>query len=174
MIVIGVSSSLISLDDIRQFAENDLKRELIKLPGVANVDVFGGYSKEVQIIVDKARLGGLRAWHRWAVLASLKKNDKDYAIGFVTNRGSRYLLKSSGKEETVEGLRALRLSPDVRLGDVARIYFGHDENTSAYYGNGRKAIALSVQRGGDADVVKTVDTVEKAGRDPSPISESAF
>ena len=160
VLVIGVSSPLISLDDIRQFAENDLKRELITLSGVANVDVFGGYRKEVQIIVDKA---GLEAYGLGigAVLASLKKNDKDYAIGFVTSRESRYLLKSSGKEETVEGLRTLRLSPDVRLGDVARIYFGHDENTAAYYGNGRKAIALSVQRGGDADVVKTVDTVEK-------------
>ena len=44
------------LEDIRQLAENQLKQRFIKLPGVANVDIFGGYKKELQIIVDKEKL----------------------------------------------------------------------------------------------------------------------
>ena len=53
ILVIGISSETIPLTDIRQLAENELKHALIKIPGVANVDVFGGYEKEVQIIIDK-------------------------------------------------------------------------------------------------------------------------
>ena len=160
ILVIGISSETVSLPDIRQLAENQLKRELIKIPGVANVDIFGGYQKEVQIIIDKKTLDryGLGLG---AVLGVLKQNDKDYAIGFITSEKSRYLLKSPGKEESIEGLRALRLTPDVSLGDVSRIYFGHYENTAAYYGNGKAAIALSIQRGRDADVVKTITRVEE-------------
>ena len=70
-------------------------------------------------------------------------------------------MKSPGKKGTIEGLRALRLTPDLTLGDVSRIYFGHYENTAAYYGNGRAAIALSIQRGLNADVIKTVNRVEE-------------
>ncbi|MDO8946534.1 MAG: efflux RND transporter permease subunit [Desulfocapsaceae bacterium] len=160
VVVIGVSSDLLALPDIRQLAENELRHELLKTPGVANVDIFGSYKKEVQIIVDKAKLDqyglGLAA-----VLATLQSNNKDYAIGFISNEKSRYLLKSSGKEETMQGLRALHLTPDVRLADVSDIYFGHYENSSGYYGNGRESIAISVQRGLDADVLGTITRVEE-------------
>ena len=159
ILVIGISSKTIPLTDIRQLAENELKHELIKIPGVANVDIFGGYQKEVQIIIDKKVLDqyGLGLG---TVLGVLKQNDKDYAIGFITSEKNRYLLKSPGKEETVSGLKTLRLTPDVSLGDVSRIYFGHYENTAAYYGNGKAAIALSIQRGRDADVIRTAARVE--------------
>ncbi|MBW2709112.1 MAG: efflux RND transporter permease subunit [Deltaproteobacteria bacterium] len=160
ILVIGMSSQTVPLTDIRQLAENQLKHELIKIPGVANVDIFGGYQKEVQIIIDKKKLDQYGLGFG-AVLGVLKQNDKDYAIGFITSEKSRYLLKSPGKEETIEGLRALRLTPAVSLGDVSRIYFGHYENTAAYYGNGKAAIALSIQRGRDADVVKTITRVEE-------------
>jgi len=160
ILVIGISSETIPLTDVRQLADNQLKQALIKIPGVANVDIFGGYQKEVQIIIDKKILDqhGLGLG---TVLGVLQQNDKDYAIGFITSEKDRYLLKSPGKEETIEGLRSLRLTPDVSLGDVSRIYFGHYENTAAYYGNGKPAIALSVQRGRDADVIRTVTRVEE-------------
>ncbi|OEU50011.1 MAG: hypothetical protein BA866_07705, partial [Desulfobulbaceae bacterium S5133MH15] len=41
------------------------------------------------------------------------------------------------------------------------IYFGHYENSSGYYGNGRESIALSIQRGLNADVLGTVSRVEE-------------
>jgi len=160
IVVIGISSDLLSLPDIRQLAENGLRHELLKTSGVANVDIFGSYKKEVQIIIDKARLDqyGLGLG---SVLATLQSNNKDYAIGFISNDKRRYLLKSQGKEETVQGLRDLQLTPDVRLSDVSNIYFGHYENSSGYYGNGLESIAISVQRGLDADVLGTVGRVEE-------------
>jgi len=147
------------LEDVRQLAEQTLKPRLVRLGGVANVDVFGGYRKELQILVDKNRLDrfGLSIGR---ILAVLKADNRDYAIGFLTGERSRYLLKSTGREDSVAGIRALRLTPDVTLGDVSDVFFGHYENTSSYYGNGREAIALAVQRGLAADVVRTIDRVE--------------
>ena len=159
IVVIGISSESLPLPDIRQLAENELRHTLLKTKGVANVDVFGSYKKELQIIIDKARLDqyGLSFG---AVLAVLESNDKDYAIGFIENDTSRFLLKSPGKKETVQKLKNLSLTPDVRLGDISSIFFGHYENSSGYYGNGREAIALSVQRGLDSDVLNTITRVE--------------
>ena len=160
VVVIGVSSDTLSLTDIRQLAENNLRYDLLKVPGVANIDIFGGYEKEIQIILDKERLDqyGLNLS---TVLATIKSNDKDYAIGFITNENNRYILKSPGREETIYDLRSINLSPDVTLGDVSKIYFGHYENSASYYGNGKKAIAMSVQRGYEDDVVGTVTRVEE-------------
>ncbi len=149
----------LTLEDIRDIASGEIKHKLLKSKGIANVDIFGGYQKEVQIIVDKEKLDRYRL-SLGQVIATLRKNDNTYAVGFVVNEENRYLLKSQGQRDQVERLKQMPLTPDLKLGDVANIYFGHYLNTAAYYGNGKPAIALSIQRSVTADVIKTVDKVE--------------
>ncbi len=162
VVVVAMSSkegASLSLDDIRDLAEGSIKHTLLKTEGIANVDIFGGYTKEVQIIVDKSKLD---AYHLslGEVIATLQKNDSDYAVGFVTNEEHRYLLMSKGKRDKVDKIKALNITPDVKLADVAKVYFGHYENSAAYYGNGKPAIAIAVQRALSADVIKTIEKVE--------------
>jgi len=159
VLVVGISSDTIPLTEIRQLAENDLKHEFIKTAGVSNVDIFGGYKKEIQVIIDKGKLDqyGLGIG---LVLAVLESNNKDYSIGFITSETSRYLLKFSERKESIDTLRNLSLTEDVVLGDVSDIYFGHYENTASYFGNGKESIALSIQRGIDADVINTISLIE--------------
>ncbi len=158
ILVIGVSSDHLPLSDVRQLAETEIRDQFLMTDGVANVDVFGAYKKEVQIIIDKNALDqyGLSFSE---VLSTLKSNDKDYAVGFISNSKEHYLLRSPGKEDTIQTLRALMLTPQVRLGDISNIYFGHYENNAAYYANGRAAIALSIQRGEEDGVLGTIDNV---------------
>jgi multidrug efflux pump subunit AcrB len=94
------------------------------------------------------------------VIATIQKNDNEYAVGFVSNEEHRYLLKSQGKRDKVEKLKSLPITPDIKLSDVAKVYFGHYENSAAYFGNGKEAIALSIQRSVTADVIKTIDRAE--------------
>ncbi len=162
ILVVAVSakeSSALSLEDIRDIADSEVKHKLLKTEGVANVDIFGGYKKELQIIVDKNRLDSFHL-SLADVIATIKKNDNDYAVGFIVGDEHRYLLKSQGKRDKVSQLKNLPVRSDVKLGDVADIYFGHYENSAAYFGNGKEAIALSIQRSISADVIKTIERVE--------------
>jgi len=160
IITIAVSSKNgTPLEDIRQLAQNEIKHDLIKIEGIANVDIFGGYDKELQIIVDKEKLDqfGLDISR---VMATIQSNNNDYAVGFINSSRDRYLLKSNGKRDSIEGLKAMHLTPDITLNDVAKVYFGHYENSSLYFGNEKEAIAIAVQRGLNADVVKSIEKVE--------------
>jgi len=145
VIALSPAEEAMPLEDVRQLAENEIRQRLIQLPGVANVDVFGGYRKEVQIRLDKEKLDrhGLSLGQ---VLALLQANDRDYAIGFITNDSSRYLLKLPGRADRIAALKAIRLTPDVSLGDVSEIHFGFGENLAAYFGNGKAAIAPAFGR----------------------------
>ena len=149
----------LTLEDIRDLAGSHIKHTLLKTKGIANVDIFGGYEKELQIIVDKEKLDSYQL-SLGKVIATIQKNDNEYAVGFVSNTKHRYLLKSQGKRDQVSTLKALMLTPEVKLSDVAEIYFGHYENAAAYYGNGKAAIALSIQRSVSADVIQTIDKAE--------------
>jgi len=159
IITIAMSSDKISLGDIRQLAQNKIKHKLIKLEGVANVDVFGGYEKEVQIIVDKKKLDSYNI-PMAVVIGTLKKSDDDFAIGFITSGHDKYLLKSKGERESIKALKSLHITPDVILSDIAKVSFDYYDNSAVYYGNSKKSIALAVQRGIDSDVIKTIESVE--------------
>ena len=150
----------IPLEDLRQLANTQIKHKLIKLEGIAGVDVFGGYAKEIEVIVDKEKLDKYNL-NIATVVAKLKANDNDFAIGFITNEKGRYLLKSKGKKERINTLKSLSITQDITLGDIAKIYFGHYDNSAEYYGNSKHAIALAIQRADNADVVKSIDLVQK-------------
>lgn len=162
VVVIAMSpkgDTALTLADIRDLASSDIKHKLLKTKGIANVDIFGGYEKELQIIVDKDLLDSYDL-SLGQLIATLQKNDNDYAVGFVSSTEHRYLLKSQGKREKVTALKDLMITPEVKLSDVAEVFFGHYENAATYYGNGKAAIALSIQRSVSADVIQTIDKVE--------------
>jgi len=125
----------------------------------ANVEIFGGYKKEILVEVDKEAVDRY-ALSMGQVLGILSKNDRNYAIGFMDIPRGRFLLKSKGKRERLEQIKKLPVTDSIRLEDIAHIYYGHYDNTALYYGNGKPAIALSIQRSIDADVIKTIDNVE--------------
>ncbi len=149
----------IPLEDIRQFAQTKVKHKLVKLEGIANVDIFGGYQKEIQIIVDKKEL---ERYHIdiSALIAKIKANDNDFAIGFMTSQNSRFLIRSAGKKGTIEELKNISITKDVKLKDIAKVYFGHYENSAEYFGDGEPAIAIAIQRTTNADVIKSIDLVQ--------------
>ena len=150
----------IPLEDIRQLASTKIKHDLIRLEGIAGVDIFGGYNKEIEVIVDKNKLDKYNL-DIATVVAKIKANDNDFAIGFLTSESSRYLLKSKGKRESISKLKDISITKDIKLKDIAKVYFGHYENSAEYYGNGKHSIALAVQRAQNADVIKSIDLVQK-------------
>ncbi len=147
-------------ENLRELASGEIRHDLLKLDGIANVDVFGGYIKELQIIIDKEKLNqyGLTLG---TIMSLIQKNNTEYALGIITNTQSRYLLKVAGKRDQISRLKSIAITPSLKLSDVAEVYFGHYENSSLYYGNGKKAIALSIQRSTTADVIRTIDAAEK-------------
>ena len=149
----------LKLEDIRDFASVTIKHRLLKIDGVANVEIYGGYEKELQIIIDKNKLDKYNLSLN-SVIASISKNNNDFAIGLITNDKNRFLIKSNGKRDEIDKIKNIEIINGVKLKDVAKIYFGHYENSASYFGNGKEAIALSVQRSESADVIKTIQKVE--------------
>jgi len=160
VLAISPKNKDISLEDIRDLARSELKHELQLVDGVANVEIFGGYKKEVQIIIDKSKLDSLHLSFA-QVIATIKKSDSDFAVGIIKNSQTQYLLKANGKKDAINMLKNLYITPNIKLGNIAKVYFGHYENSAAYYGNGKSAIALSIQRSISADVLKTIERVNK-------------
>lgn len=161
IITISVSSKNdLDLENVRQILENDISKSFLKLKGIANVDIFGGYKKELQIIVNKTKLD-MYGLSLLEVMDIIKQNNKDYALGSIDNKKDRFLLKIKEQKDAVYKIQQIQISESLKLKDIADIYFGHYNNSAIYHGNGKKAIALSIQRNDTSDVISTIDTIEK-------------
>ncbi|MDD2790887.1 MAG: efflux RND transporter permease subunit [Sulfurimonas sp.] len=159
-LALSSKESSISLENIRELAQTKLQRQLIKVDGVSNVEIFGGYKKEIQIIVDKQKL---EAFHLSLpeVIAAISANNQDFAAGVIENETSRYLLKASLKKDTLQNLESLQITDALQLKDFAQVTLSHYDNSAEYFGNLKPSIALSIQRGEKSDILKTIANVEK-------------
>lgn len=157
--------SLLTLSQIRLLAENDIKDELLNLPGVADIDVFGGNRLQIDIWLDRDRL---RAYELSPqdVVAAVKSQNVTTPSGLMKGPGGEALVKAVGEFRDLYDIEQLviRQSGDayILLKDVARVELGTEEIRSLYHGNGRPAIAINILRADGGNTLDTIKTVKKA------------
>jgi len=150
------------LGALRFTAEEEVRRALERLEGVAAVVVAGGLEEEIQVELDERRLAGLgvSADH---VAARLAAENVDLAGGTLRDGRTEYLVRTVNR-----ALRASDLEPIVvlrsggavlRLGDVARIATGHKDREIITRLDGRESVELAVYKEGGANTVAVADAV---------------
>ena len=152
--------SHLSLADVREIAENYIKDELLKLPHVRNVDVFGGYQKEIRIDLKPEKLKEYNLSPE-DVLRVVSASNRNIPIGILVGPKNQITLKLLGQAKHVEKLKKLYITPTVKLEDVATVEVGHADPKSFFFANGHEAVALAVQRLENGDYLKTIDEVEQ-------------
>ena len=161
VIVLSLSpkpGSKLGLADFRYMAENYIKPELLKAGSVSNVDVFGGFQKEIDIFVDNAKLAGMRLTAQ-DVAAALKLGNKDMPMGIVINQSNQNVFRLLTEAADIGQIGDISVTPSIKLKDVAVVSYGIKDPTSLYRGNGAQGIALAVQRPFGGAVLDTIRSV---------------
>ena len=159
IISISPKNDNINLADIRKIADSFLKPYLLSNPEIGNVEVFGGYQSSINIEVDpfKAKRYGIDFDK---IAKALQTLNKDMPVGFVKGDNSFYTITFYGEKDEIEKLKLLNIMPNVHLEDVADVKWSYMKRRSGYVGNGKDAIALSIQRSPSGSVL----AVSKAAR----------
>ena len=153
------------LRKIRELADNPIKEALLAIPEIANVEVFGGYQPEVQVVVDADRLNSFGLGLA-EVQAALIAQNQNIPQGLIIRREGQFLFKTEGavqKPSELEGLVIGRKeSAVVHLRDIATVTVGVQEPQSTYHGNGREAIGLNILRSENGHTLDTIQAAEQA------------
>ena len=160
IITLGISSNELPLFQVREIINDQIKQEFQTLQGVANVDLFGGYEKELQIKVDKNKLNSFGLDFQ-TIINTLSSQAQDFSMGTLHNHNYNIVLKSTNKRDSIKELENLELASNIRLQDIATIEYTYKTLTALYRGNNKDAIALAIQRNLSSDVVKTINKVEQ-------------
>ncbi|WP_210243267.1 efflux RND transporter permease subunit [Mesorhizobium sp. B2-4-6] len=122
-LVAGLTSDRLSLMDLRTLADWTVKPQLLRVPGVADVIVFGGDVKQFQVQADPQKLVQYGVALQ-DLLTVAQRATGVRGAGYVENANQRIVLNTEGQSPTPEQLAqvVLRYQNGValRLGDVTK------------------------------------------------------
>ncbi len=151
---IGLTSSTRSLMELRTLVDWTIRPHLLAVPGVADVNVFGGEVRQLQIQVDPEKL--IRYGLSLAqVSEAASKATGVRGAGYIENNNQRLVINSEGQtltpQQLANTLLQFRNGQAIKMGDIGKVVEGAAPAISGANVNGKEGIYLSVQGqlGGD-------------------------
>lgn len=145
---LGVTSNKLSLMELRTLVDWHLTPHLMTIPGIADINVYGGEVRQFQIKLDPRKL----------MLYQLNVQDVETAAsratgvrgaGYIQNDNQRIILNTQGQTTTPQQLANItlvrKLGRTIRIRDVAEVSEGAAPSISAAAINGQPAVYLSIQ-----------------------------
>lgn len=144
---LNADGSKITPTDLRSVHDWIIRPQLLRVPGVVEVNPIGGYKREVLVAIDPEKLLSFHVTQA-DVVSAIQNNNQNRGVGFVEHNGSQWLLRVPGQREKIEELGDLVIHSDdgipVRIKDVASIEEGKELRTGAATQNGREVVMSTV------------------------------
>jgi HAE1 family hydrophobic/amphiphilic exporter-1 len=152
-----------SLKSLRYRAETDIKRNLEQIDGVANVMIWGGQERQVQIDLDRTLLASYNLTVD-QVIQIIQSEHMNVSGGTVDEGDTTFSLRTVGKFGSIDEIeRMVVLNQNgipVYLRDVANIVDGYlDEKMDAKVG-GEDGIIMVIQRQSGTNTVQIARRIE--------------
>src|SRR5262245_3408987 len=157
VVVVRISADQ-DLTDQYDALERYLKRPIERVPGVARVELQGVQPREVRILIDAGRI----AAHRIDVQqlrVLLEKSNFSVSAGEITQSGQRFSVRPIGDFRSLDDIRSLRVTGNVRLSDIADVELVAPELEMGRHLDNRRAVGLDVFKTTQANVVEVVEDV---------------
>ncbi|AEM47007.1 acriflavin resistance protein [Acidithiobacillus ferrivorans SS3] len=146
--VLGLTSDTRSLMTLRTLADWLLKPQLLSIPGVANVAIYGGQVRELQIQVEPGKLVRFGLSFQDIVRAAQRATGVRGA-GFLEDTNQRIAIRTEGQSITAPQLANVvilrRQGADLRLGDVAHVVAAPAPAIGGATIGGKQGVILNVE-----------------------------
>ncbi|MBP9695804.1 MAG: efflux RND transporter permease subunit [Thermomonas sp.] len=142
----GAAEEIRKLMELRRFADDDLKRKLEPVDGVAAVKVGGGLEDEVQVDIDQRKLAQL-GLSLESVVQRLQQENINVSGGRLEEGTQRYLVRTVNQFATVEEIGNMLLT--TRAAAAGSGASDQAMRVAAASGDASVMAALSQQGGGN-------------------------
>ena len=140
---------------------------LISVPGVADVQIYGGREEVFRVDVDLTQLAA-----RGLTLADLRSAlgtvNFDSPSGRLTGGGQSLSVRTTATVSTPDAFLDLPVAPGVVVGDVAQVFLGPAPGESILRANGQTGLGLGIVRAAQSNTLTISDGVRAAVEDIRP------
>ncbi|GAC20677.1 efflux RND transporter permease subunit [Paraglaciecola arctica] len=139
--------NLITPMELRSVHDWVIRPQLMRVPGVVEVNPIGGFERELVVAFDPEKLltyGVTQA----DLVNAIENNNTNQGAGFIEKNGAQWLIRIPGQIENINALANTVVKTtdgaSVRISDVANVVEGHGLRTGAATQDGREVVMSTV------------------------------
>lgn len=152
-----------TLTQLRTLQEWIVRRQLLGVPGVADVSSLGGKLKQYQVVVDPLKIKSLGITLD-QLFTAVQQNNENTGGAYIENGPNAYYIRTEGMASSIADLQSIPVKTSrgipMRLADVAEIKEGNAIRFGAMYNNKygevSGAVVLMLKGANALNVVKNV------------------
>ncbi|MDP2109453.1 MAG: efflux RND transporter permease subunit [Thiobacillus sp.] len=163
ILFIALASDRHSGMELKNTAEQVIKRRVLAVPGVAEVLPIGGDTQQFQVTLNPERLAayGLTVDE---VARALRDANQNTSAGFMVEGGQEYLIQGLGRIEVLDDIAdtvvARRAGQPVLVRHVAEVAIGPAPTRGVGSHNGKPAVVLGIQKQPGANTLDLTDRLD--------------
>jgi cobalt-zinc-cadmium resistance protein CzcA len=151
--------------DLRTIQDWVVKRQLSGIPGVVEVNTWGGFLKQYEVTIDPDRLHSMNL-SIGTVYEALESNNSVAGGSYIEKGQQAYFIRGEGLVASLEDIQnivvAHRNGHPIFIKDIATVGFGHATRFGAITGNGEGEQVLGqVMMLKDANSKEVIEAVKK-------------
>ncbi|MFN7977375.1 MAG: efflux RND transporter permease subunit [Vicinamibacterales bacterium] len=149
--------------DLSDLASYVVKPDLARVPGAGQIDVLASDTREVQVVLDPAKLAaaGLAVTD---VAEALAAQNLVRPVGRFEEGGQQHLALASGLWQSVDDIAQapvlVKGGATLRVRDLGTVTPGAPDRTLLVTGNGRDAVSISISQQIGANILAVKDGVD--------------
>ncbi|HDZ15421.1 MAG TPA: efflux RND transporter permease subunit, partial [Pricia sp.] len=132
-------------EGLRTIQDWIVKRQLSGIPGVVEINAWGGYVKEYEVAINSQKLAALHISIS-SVMDALRNNNSVAGGGYIEKVNQAYFIRGQGRVTSLEDIRNIVVTNDdgtpVYVRDIAKVGFGSATRYGAITGNGEGETVL--------------------------------
>ena len=142
-----VKSDTLSPQELRTLHHWVVRPQMLQVPGVAEINTWGGFEKQFHVVVDPNRLikHGLTLDD---VATALGRNNRNAAGGYLNEGGEAKLIQGQGLVANVADIESIVVAAvegtPIHMRDVAAVVEGHEIRRGAVTADGRGEVVLGL------------------------------
>jgi len=180
VMIIGLTHDEITdMNELRKVAENYIRNELVRLEGVAEVELSGQEESEIIIETDVYRLESQNL-SMDEIASRIQNFNRNVSGGRISDMGIQYIVKGVSMLQDVEdfenlivGYKAVRTQASeqsaegvemapIYLKDVAFVRVGNKDPDNIVHINGERCVGLSIYKETKYNTVRSVEQIDEA------------
>ncbi|MCE9599179.1 MAG: efflux RND transporter permease subunit [Spirochaetia bacterium] len=156
----------VEFENLRDYVDKTVRPFMERIPGVASLSILGGYRREIQVNVDRAKLSGYNLTLD-QVIQSISSSNFNFPAGNVKKGDREYTVRIMGEFAVVGEIQdtvvtTSREGVPVYLRQVAEVIDGKRERKGSTYYNGEPAIIIGIKKEADKNTIETADSIRRS------------
>jgi len=132
-----------SAEDLRTIQDWIIRPQLVKVPGITEINSMGGYAREYQVAPIPGKLFAYKVTMN-DLVKTLENNNQNSGAGYIERNGEQWLIRSPGQLDNLEQIAQLvvtrRDDAPVRIKDLAVVKYGKELRTGSATFDGEETV----------------------------------